>query len=476
MVELVLTTQCKSSLRTMTESLLNLSFPLWGVMVPLAVLGIIAVYISCQQLSQHQFAAQVIYYAPILTTFSLVCLVLKRIFGRDEISIDKDGIKLPRFTGNRMSLKRYIAWNSIDLITTTTSNSRGKEISNLLLVQRNGTKTHLTSEYLPTSFLEQFILASRMWAPSACDHSLEELHRRLRELSTQARQASYTELWEEELGRRFCPTSYIPLEVGQVIRRNTLKIVSHLSSGGLSALYLCQLNAKELVVLKEATTPDSGTEDIREKAREMFTREARLLMSIDHPNIVRVVDTFLEADRNYLLMEHVNGIDLRQMVAQNGPQKEADVLDWATQIALGLKYLHEREQPIIHRDLTPDNLVLRNDGKVIIVDFGAANELIGTATGTFVGKHAFIAPEQLRGKATVQSDIYAFGCTLHYLLTGAEPLALSQSNPRSIAQEISEELAELVESCTQFEASARYQSVAQMLPVLRRLSAQSLVV
>lgn len=199
-------------------------------------------------------------------------------------------------------------------------------------------------------------------------------------------------------------------------------------------------------------------------------------MKLDHPGIVHVLDCFTEADRNYMLLAYVNGVDLKQLIKQNGPAKESDVLEWATQVANTLKYLHEREHPIIHRDLTPDNIVLRNDGQVVIVDFGAANEFIGNATGTFVGKHSFIAPEQLRGKATVQSDIYAFGCTLYYLLTGHEPEALSPSNPKDHSQTVSDELAELVESCTQLEASDRYHSVAQLLPVLRRLAAQSVVV
>jgi serine/threonine-protein kinase len=230
------------------------------------------------------------------------------------------------------------------------------------------------------------------------------------------------------------------------------------------------------VVLKEAVIPESGAENIKEKAREMFDREAKLLMKLDHPGIVKVLDCFTEGERNYLLLEYINGTDLRQLVRQNGTPKESDVLEWAIQIANALKYLHEREHPIIHRDLTPDNIVLRNDGQVLIVDFGAANEFIGNATGTFVGKHSFIAPEQLRGKATVHSDIYAFGCTLHFLLTGVEPEALSPSNPLELKETVSEELAELVQSCTQLESSDRYQSVAQLIPVLRRLAAQSLVV
>ncbi len=149
------------------------------------------------------------------------------------------------------------------------------------------------------------------------------------------------------------------------------------------------------------------------------------LLKISHPNIVKVLDYFIEQDRNYLMLEYVNGQDLRQLVKQNGPQKESTVINWALQMVSILKYLHEQDPPLIHRDFTPDNIVLCDDGSIVVIDFGAANEFIGNATGTFVGKHAFIAPEQFRGKAVVQSDIYALGCTLYFLLTGQEPEALS---------------------------------------------------
>jgi serine/threonine-protein kinase len=282
---------------------------------------------------------------------------------------------------------------------------------------------------------------------------------------------SHTDLWEDELSRRFCPTAYIPLERGRLLRNGTVKVLNPLASGGLSALYLCQLNEKQLVVLKEATIPAESSLAVQEKAKELFEREAKLLIQLNNPGIVKVLDNFAESERNYILLEYIDGMDMRQLVVQNGAQREIDVLEWAIQVALTLKYLHEREQPILHRDLTPDNIVLRNDGRVVVVDFGAANEFIGNATGTFVGKHAFIAPEQLRGKATIQSDIYAFGCTLFYLLTGKEPEALSVSSPKSANSVISDELSELVESCTKMECADRYQNIAQILPVLRRLSA-----
>jgi len=102
---------------------------------------------------------------------------------------------------------------------------------------------------------------------------------------------------------------------------------------------------------------------------------------------------------------------------------------------------------VIHRDFTPDNLVLQNDGKLVAIDFGAANEFIGNATGTFVGKHAYIAPEQFRGKASPQSDLYAMGGTLYYLLTGEDPLALSVSDPAEKVA-VSPALAKLVYDLT----------------------------
>jgi serine/threonine-protein kinase len=217
--------------------------------------------------------------------------------------------------------------------------------------------------------------------------------------------------------------------------------------------------------------PDGTSSAIRDKAAELFDREARTLMKLDHPNIVHVLDHFVEQGRNYMMLEYANGQDLRQHVKQNGAARPESVIEWMIQITGILKYLHEQDPPIIHRDVTPDNLVLRKDGNIMMIDFGAANEFLGTATGTFVGKQAYISPEQFRGKAVVQSDIYSFGGTVHFLLTGEDPLALSTSNPQKINPNVPVELDEIVASCTQLEVSDRYQSAAQLLPVLKRLSA-----
>ncbi len=84
---------------------------------------------------------------------------------------------------------------------------------------------------------------------------------------------------------------------------------------------------------------------------------------------------------------------------------------------------------IVHRDFTPDNLILNSKGQLKLIDFNVAQQIQEGSTGTIVGKHAYVPPEQFRGKATSQSDLYAFGATMFYLLTGKDPEPISQSIP-----------------------------------------------
>jgi serine/threonine-protein kinase len=301
------------------------------------------------------------------------------------------------------------------------------------------------------------------------DQSVQDLKRAI---STQAHESlNYTQMWEDELRSRFAAVNFIPLEPGQILRNGSLRVVRQMALGGLSAVYLCQLDEKRLVALKEAVVAEDATEAAQVKARAMLDKESELLLKLEHSGVVQVMDHFIEQGRNYLMLEYINGQDLRQLVRQNGAQRDSIVIEWAVQLASILKYLHEQEPPLIHRDFTPDNIVLREDGSLVVIDFGAANEFIGTATGTFVGKQSFIAPEQFRGKAVVQSDIYAFGCTLYFLLTGQEPEALSTSNPAEVNQYINKELCDVVVTCTQMEPQDRYQSAAQLLPLLKGLAA-----
>ena len=157
---------------------------------------------------------------------------------------------------------------------------------------------------------------------------------------------------------------------------------------------------------------------------------------------------------NLFLAERLENIDKmlsltkeenRTYVKDKGGVSERQALTWAREIADIVEYLHTRETAVVHRDLTPENLVLDMRGSLILVDFGAANEFVGTVTGTLVGKPSYISPEQFSGRANLQSDLYSLGAVLFYLLTATDPEPLSVNSPRSLKPEISESFDRLVQ-------------------------------
>lgn len=322
--------------------------------------------------------------------------------------------------------------------------------------------------------MEQMLLAVEAWAPTAVwSTSVQEYRDRLQRDNLGAEGYSHTQMFEDELGKRFSAPTFVPLEPGRQLRSGTLRVLRQLAFGGFAAVYLAEDSVNGTVVLKESVVPDSQSEGIREKAREMFAREALTLRGLNHPGIARVYDYFIEDDRSYIVMEHVNGINMRQLVAQQGVQAEARVIEWAATISSILTYLHEQSPPVVHRDVTPDNLVLTNLGEVKLIDFGASNQYLGTATGTLVGKHAYMPPEQIRGKSEPVSDVFALGATMHFWLTGSEPEPLSTSHPIRVNPAVSSEIDALVSAATQMEVSKRTRSAAALREQLESLSRRS---
>lgn len=404
-----------------------------------------------------------------LVTIPIVSILLAALFEDDRITVSKEGLSFPLLMLQGLRFRRERIWSDLANARVLTAGD-GKH-QYLELGFQSGGHTRLNLACVPRDHLEQFLLALEVWGQNcARAPELLEFQNNLQNQNRGIEQITYTQMWEEELSRRFSATAFVPLEPGRSLQNGRLKIVRQLAFGGLSAIYLAQKNETDLVVIKEAVIPASADETSRAKASELFDREARLLIKLNHTNIAHVYDHFTEDNRNYLLLEYIQGQDLRQFVKQNGAQPEELVLRWAAQIADILAYLHGQTPPIIHRDLTPDNLVRKEDESIILIDFGAANEFVGTATGTLVGKQAYIAPEQLRGKAMLSSDIYALGGTMYFLLTGKDPEALSESRPGSLVA-VSAELDDLIAECTQLEASDRPPSAADLRDRLRRLCA-----
>ncbi|MBK7837673.1 MAG: serine/threonine protein kinase [Candidatus Obscuribacter sp.] len=240
-------------------------------------------------------------------------------------------------------------------------------------------------------------------------------------------------------------------------------MLKRLAVGGQAKIYLAEDVSGDAfkVVIKEYVLPVHGGAEVRERSFASVKKEAEILSSLDHPGIVKILNTFVEDHRAYLVLEYIEGLTLKQLVQEIGVQKPLSVLDIGRQIAEILQYLHCQSPPIVHRDISPDNLMLTSDAKVRLIDFNVARELESGATRTVVGKHNYMAPEQFKGRACPQSDLYSMGCTHYYLLTANDPMALAPAKPSEACGDSS--LDGLILKLTAQSLEARYQSAADCL-------------
>lgn len=256
----------------------------------------------------------------------------------------------------------------------------------------------------------------------------------------------YTELWLKELSASPKRDKLTPLELGAQLHNNRYTIISKIGMGGQGTVYLAQDNhananqsygvvskdgvskdgvPKELVpkevVLKEFLLPVFPDSRVRKAAAIKFQEEADLLGKLEHPQIVKFFQLFLEDHRAYLVLEKLDGITLKDHIESTGSLPEESIVDLARQMCNILQYLHNQTPPVVHRDFTPDNLILSEDGTLKLLDFSVAQSVTSNVTGSVVGKPHYIAPEQFRGKSSSQSDIYSMGATLYFLATGKQP-------------------------------------------------------
>ncbi|MGB3692500.1 MAG: serine/threonine-protein kinase [Spirulinaceae cyanobacterium] len=203
------------------------------------------------------------------------------------------------------------------------------------------------------------------------------------------------------------------------------RIVAFLGKGTFSNTYEAEdLTNHKCVALKAV----SLTQMAEWQVLDLLQREAKVLGNLHHPAIPSYLNYFtlnLPEDRCfYLVQELVNGESLASLVNQGWRADEEEVKSIAIQILEILDYLHNLTPPVIHRDIKPQNIVRRRDGKVFLVDFGAVQDVYRNTSscgGTFAGTLGYMPPEQFRGQVGAASDLYGVGATLLFLLTGRSP-------------------------------------------------------
>jgi predicted Ser/Thr protein kinase len=234
------------------------------------------------------------------------------------------------------------------------------------------------------------------------------------------------------------------------------EITACLGRGGMGVVYKArQKSLDRWVALKILPAERVG----EERFAERFEREAQTLAKLNHPNIVTVFDYGESGGLFYIVMEYVDGVNLRDLL-RDGKLAAEQALAIVPPVCEALQYAHD--QGIVHRDIKPENLLLDRAGRIKIADFGIASLVGAGADG--IGTPPYMAPEQTAGKVDHRADIYSLGVVLYELLTGERPGGKLESPARRVLVDV--RLDEIVLRALETEPSLRYQTAGEFRTVV----------
>ncbi|XZN89722.1 MAG: protein kinase domain-containing protein [Microcoleus sp.] len=274
------------------------------------------------------------------------------------------------------------------------------------------------------------------------------------------------------------------------ILQNRYQIVGILGKGGFAITYTAndmQAPATPLCVVKEILPPQSNDARVTQKAQKLFKREASSLELLGrHLQIPELIDDFQEQQKFYIVQEYIDGHPLKDELISDRPWSEAQVAQLLREILEIIVFVHDNG--VIHRDITPSNLIRRNSGQIVLIDFGAVKEIGSlqiTASGqtktTTIGTRGYAPPEQLDGQPKLCSDIYAVGIIAIQAITGldidellphtrtGERVWHYSADDRPIVQ-ISGSLKKVLNRMVRYHFNDRYQSAGDVLHDLRSLT------
>ena len=253
------------------------------------------------------------------------------------------------------------------------------------------------------------------------------------------------------------------------------EITELIGIGGMADVYKAiDIIEDKIVAVKILKNEFSNDEEFIRR----FRNESKAIAVLSHPNIVKIFDVGFTDKIQFIVMEYIDGITLKEFMEQQRVLKWKDAIHFITQILRALQHAHDRG--IVHRDIKPQNIMLFPDGTIKVMDFGIARfsrEEGKTLSDKAIGSVHYISPEQARGDITDEkSDIYSVGVVLYEMLTGQKPfdadnpvsvavmhMQSKAHNPREINDTIPEGLEEIVIRAMQKDATKRYQSAAEMI-------------
>src|SRR6516225_7396686 len=262
------------------------------------------------------------------------------------------------------------------------------------------------------------------------------------------------------------------------------KVLERIGSGGMGSVYLCEHKwMRRRVAVK--VLPTARAEE--PSALERFYREARAVAALDHPNIVRAYDIDQDDNLHFLVMEHVDGSSLQEIIKRAGPMDHLRAAHYIRQAALGLQHAHDTAA-LVHRDIKPGNILVDRNGIVKVLDMGLArffhdeeDILTKKYDENVLGTADYLAPEQALDSHNVdiRADIYSLGATFYFCLTGRTPFSertVAQKliwhqtrlpKPiRSFRAEVPEGVVAVIDKAMSKDVAARYQSPLEMAEAL----------
>ncbi len=292
--------------------------------------------------------------------------------------------------------------------------------------------------------------------------------------------------------------TYKELQPGTVLCGGKYTLEKKIGEGGFGITYKAlQSGLNRTVCIKEyfpagkcvretharTVYVQGASENLFEKYRRSFVKEAKMLATLHHPNIVEVIDVFDENNTSYMVMDFIEGKSLQSVVDSRGRLPYPDVVNYIAQVTNAVGYIHERH--ILHRDIKPDNIMITADYKAILIDFGSAREFEQdkTQVHTSMLTHGYAPTEQYTANSRKGSytDIYAIGATMYFVLTGQVPLEAAarltepMAAPKELVPDIPEEANRTILKAMQLKAENRHQTVQEFMDDLRNVRPSVLV-
>lgn len=268
--------------------------------------------------------------------------------------------------------------------------------------------------------------------------------------------------------------------IGKILG-NRYEIVEKIGGGGMALVYKAKCSLLNRFVAVKVLREEYIDDD---EFIEKFRREAQAAASLSHPNIVGVYDVGVEENIHYIVMEYIKGKTLKDKIKEKGKLTTKETLDISMKVADAISHAHDNK--IIHRDIKPHNIMITEDGRPKVTDFGIARAATNTtiaSTSSVIGSVHYFSPEQARGGYTDEkSDIYSLGIMMYELCTGTLPfdgdspvsvaikhIQEQAKSPIEVDNSISVDLSNVIMNCIEKNQSLRYSSVLEVIKDLKNI-------